>query len=111
MSQSPNHEHYSADAIVVKVAIEFCLNIQAVGFLFSDIYHMFKENNMAMKFVQNLEPFILNGQFRNQPIPEAIIRMIIKYYEDQKKLKLLEKIIQQLDFGKYTNKDELIVTC
>ena len=54
-------DHYSADVIVVKVATEFCLSIQAVQFLFTDIFDLFRENNMQIKFIQSLEAFILSG--------------------------------------------------
>lgn len=75
-------EKYQADQIAIKVAIEFCLNINAIPYLFSDIYSILAENKLEEKFLMNLEPFILAGKFRKEIIPDVIVRKLIKYYED-----------------------------
>jgi len=93
------------------VAIEFCLNINATFFLFTEIFQIFVDNGLESKFIQNLEPFIISGQFRKEVIPESIVRKLIKFYEDKGKLKVLEKVIMQLDFSDYSRKDELLVIC
>lgn len=76
-------ENYQADSIVIKVAIEFCLTINATFFLFSEIYSAFYEQGLEGKFMQNLEPFILSGQFKKEIIPENIIQKLIQFYEKQ----------------------------
>jgi hypothetical protein len=93
------------------VAIEFCLSINATHFLFTEIFQIFVDNDLEKEFIQNLEPFVIAGQFRKEIIPELIIRKMIKHYEDKSNLKVLEKIIQQLDFSDYSRKDELLVIC
>ena len=93
------------------MAIEFCLNINATFFLFTEIFQIFVDNGLESKFIQNLEPFIISGQFRKEVIPESIVRKLIKFYEDKGKLKVLEKVIMQLDFSDYSRKDELLVIC
>ena len=65
---------YEADSIAIKVAIEFCLNINSVKFLFDRILALFDQNGMRNKFIKNLEPFIMSGQFRNEFIPEDILK-------------------------------------
>jgi hypothetical protein len=40
------------------------------------------ENNLELKFLSNLEPFILSGQFRKETIPEVIIKKIITHYKE-----------------------------
>jgi hypothetical protein len=88
--------------IAIRVAIEFCLNIQSVDFLFSkDIYGFFHDKGLKEKFVKHLEPFILSGSFKRQKIPDAIIKYIVLQYENNEKYKQLEKIIQQIDLSEY----------
>ena len=65
---------YEADSIVIKVAIEFCLNIGATEFLFTQILELFKKNGFREKLIENLEPFIISGAFRNDYIPEDILK-------------------------------------
>lgn len=60
-SESTDDTNYSVDAIAIKVSIEFCLNIQATAFLFSDIFNIFIENGLSDEFVRHLEPFIISG--------------------------------------------------
>ncbi len=87
------------------------MNINATHYLFTEIYQIFVENRLELKFLYNLEPFILSGQFRKEIIPEAIIKKIIQHYEDKGKLRILEKIIMNLDFKEYSRKEELILIC
>ncbi len=110
-SASGQSDAYQADSIAIKVAIEFCLNINAIQYLFTDIYQIFVENRLEMKFILNLEPFILSGQFRKESLPEHIIKKMIQYYENKESFKTLEKLIMNLDFKDYTRKEELILTC
>lgn len=91
---STSHEIYQADSIAIKVAIEFCLSINAIFFLFSEIYQIFVDQGLENKFMANLEPFILSGQFKKELIPEYIITKLIQYYEERKNFKVLEKVIQ-----------------
>jgi hypothetical protein len=44
-------------------------------------------------------------------LPEQIIRKMVQHYEEKGKLKVLEKLIMNLDFKDYTRKEELILTC
>ena len=64
---------YQADSIAIKVAIEFCLSISATFFLFTEIYQIFVDQTLEHKFIQNLEPFLLSGQFKKEIIPESIV--------------------------------------
>lgn len=52
---------YQADAIAIKVAIEFCLNIGATDFLFTEIFALFESKGLRPKLISNLEPFIISG--------------------------------------------------
>ena len=72
-----NTDTIQADSIAIKVAIEFCLSINAIFFLFSEIFQVFLDSNLDSKFITNLEPFILYGQFKKEIIPENIITRIV----------------------------------
>ena len=77
----------------MKVAIEFCLQINATYFLFTDIFQLFQERQLESKFLSCLEPFILAGQFKKEQLPEQVIQMIVGYYQEMKNFKVLEKVI------------------
>ena len=63
------------------MAIEFCLNIGATDFLFTDILDMFKKNGFRGKLIENLEPFIISGAFKNEYIPEDILKQFLEHYQ------------------------------
>ena len=51
-SKSPaSSETFQADSIAIKVAIEFCLSINATFFLFTEIYQIFVEYHLENKFI------------------------------------------------------------
>jgi len=95
----------------MKVAIEFCLQINATYFLFTEILQLFQERQLEQKFLACLEPFILAGQFKKEQLPESVLHTLVGHYQDKKNFKVLEKIIQQLDFSNYSMLTDLIVTC
>lgn len=64
---------YRADEIAIKVAIEFCLNIGATHFLFTEIFGLFNQFNLRPKLIANLEPFLISGQFKKGIIPEDVL--------------------------------------
>ena len=39
----------------------------------SQMLELFEVENLRQKFIQNLEVFIISGQFRNEYIPEEIL--------------------------------------
>ena len=49
--------------MVMKVAIQFCLNINATDLLFENIYGIFKgkHSDLGELFIKHLQPFILSG--------------------------------------------------
>lgn len=87
-------KQFSIEEIAIKVSIEFCLSIQEVHYLFTDIYEFFKEKDLRDKFILLLCPAIISGQFRNEHIPETILIKLVHLYEQRKEFKVLEKVIQ-----------------
>jgi hypothetical protein len=93
---------YSIEDIAIKVAIEFCLNINESQFLFNEVFEFFRENGLRENFISLLCPPIVAGQFRKDYIPEPILEKLFTFLEAKQNYKVLEKIIQQLDLSKYT---------
>lgn len=83
------------------MSIEFCLNIQEVQYLFTDIYRFFCEKELEDKFIAQLCAPIIAAQFRAEFIPESILMKLIRYYEAKKEFKVLEKIILNINVEAY----------
>lgn len=63
----------------LRVAVEFCIRVNALDHLFGELFRMFAEAGMEQRFFENLEPFILSGKFKNCKIPEQILIRLIGY--------------------------------
>lgn len=64
----------------LRVAVEFCIRINAIDHLFGELFLMFAEAGMEQKFFENLEPFILSGKFKQTKIPKKILVRLIGFY-------------------------------
>lgn len=62
---------------IIKTAIEFCVSIKALDFLFTEVYTFFEEKLLQDEFVEVLEPFVMSGQLRKHLLPNNIIRKLI----------------------------------
>ena len=80
---SKDEEDYQPESIAIKVAIEFCLNVGTINFLFSDMITIFEQYGLRNKFIFNLEPFIISGLFKKEYIPEDILREFLLFYESK----------------------------
>lgn len=112
-SQSGNNGNFDLqrDDNAIKVAIEFCHEIDSFDFLFNQIFAEFQNEGFEDKFVENLEPFILSGYFKEIIIPNVVLKKICDYYFENRKYHILEKIASCLDFTQYEYLDELTVVC
>lgn len=59
---------------------------------------MFKKNGFKNKLIENLESFIIAGAFKNEYIPENILKQFLQdYYQknqsDKSSMRNLERII------------------
>ena len=86
----------------LRVALEFCIRVNAIDHLFGELFLMFAEAGMEQRFFENLEAFILAGKFKQTKIPKKILVRLIEYYR-QKDVELLEKILLNLNLSKYRN--------
>lgn len=73
---STSNSNYTADIIAIKAAVEFCNRIDSLNFLFTGIIKLFSEENLEEKFIENLEPFILNGYFKDSYLPDIVLKKI-----------------------------------
>eukprot|EP01022_Parablepharisma_sp_SALTPOND_P013525 TRINITY_DN1815_c0_g1_i1.p1 TRINITY_DN1815_c0_g1~~TRINITY_DN1815_c0_g1_i1.p1 ORF type:complete len:1052 (+),score=137.85 TRINITY_DN1815_c0_g1_i1:4823-7978(+) len=83
------------DGTQAAVAIEFCLAISAVSYLFEDMRSFFSEIQQETMYIEALEPFILAGKFRREEIPEELVQIIVEYYKE--KPNTLERILLNLN--------------
>lgn len=79
-TETSSANNYTADIIAIKAAVEFCNRINCQNFLFTGIIKLFTEENLEQKFIQNLEPFILNGYFKDSYLPDIVLKKICDYY-------------------------------
>ena len=74
--ESASSSDYQADKIAIKAAVEFCNRINSLKFLFSSIIKLFSEEGLEEVFIENLEPFILSGYFKDENIPNVVLKKI-----------------------------------
>ena len=99
------------DNNAIKVAIEFCNVINSFDYLFSVIFYEFEREGFEDKFIENLEQFILSGYFKDELIPNNVLKKICDYYFEQRKYHILERIVSNLNFSWYENIDVLEAVC
>ena len=87
---------YEENNKAIRVAIEFCIYIDAIFFLFTDLISLFTDENLEHIFLENLQPFILSGKFRRYVMPEEILKKIIAHYKAREDFEMLEKVIMYL---------------
>jgi len=102
---------FSADNIAIKAAVEFCNRTNALQFLFTGIYKIFAEEGLAEKFIENLEPFILSGYFKDEHLPDIILKKIWDHYFNNNKYHDFERVVSKLNFSHYSLFDQLETIC
>jgi hypothetical protein len=99
------------DDNAINVAIEFWYEINTLDFLFTIIFNEFQKEGFEDKFVENLEPFILSGYFKDELLPNKVLKKIWDYYFEHRKYHVLERIVSCLNFSCYDLLDELMAVC
>lgn len=73
---------------LVRLAIEFCVELRDCDFLFQDLCWLFQDHGgreLELLFVKEVEPYILSGRFQEWVLPaEVIDSYIARYYMDPK---------------------------
>ncbi len=81
------------DSALASIAIEFCVGIGAIDYLFADMLKIFADNQQESTYVEALESFILSGKFVSMEVPMDLIKTIVDYYTTKKKVDFLEKLL------------------
>ncbi|WVW79050.1 hypothetical protein I302_101013 [Kwoniella bestiolae CBS 10118] len=76
-------------------AIEACLSMKDITFLFDEAYEHFAQAGIQSIFLRLLEPHILSGRIRQ--IPPSIFQALIKSHEEKGQLDQAEAIIWNVD--------------
>ena len=86
---------------LIRISIEFCVELKDCYFLFYDLFLLFQEEKLEDLFIKELEPFIMAGKFQEWELPNEVLQgHVIKYYKnDKNKADALEKIIVNLNFN------------
>jgi len=66
-----------AEEIAIWIAIEFCIRIKCIDFLFSTLLNKFTEYKLEEAFFKNLETFIIGGSFKDMILSNYILRKIV----------------------------------
>ena len=77
----------------IEIAIDFCISIEDVNYLIGEIEPIFETQNLGEKFLQNLEPFILNDRLKKYNFNVNVISQIIELYNKKNKLENLEHLL------------------
>eukprot|EP01022_Parablepharisma_sp_SALTPOND_P029955 TRINITY_DN74_c0_g2_i1.p1 TRINITY_DN74_c0_g2~~TRINITY_DN74_c0_g2_i1.p1 ORF type:complete len:1082 (-),score=121.24 TRINITY_DN74_c0_g2_i1:4787-8032(-) len=81
------------DSTLAPLAIEFCVGVSAVDYLFEDMLRFFAGIQQETIYVEALEAFILSGKFVSVEVPQGLIKVIVDYYVGKKKIETLEKLL------------------
>jgi len=71
--------------------IEACVSIDAISFLFDEVYEIFEEHERLDVFVDTLEPYILDNQITD--VPPVIVKDITSHFVGRNQHQRLEQII------------------
>ena len=81
----------------INICIEFCIEINEVGFLLNHIQPNFDTKGYLEMFIEKLEPFILCDKIKNTQLGQITISRIISIYIKNKKYHTLSQILIHLD--------------
>lgn len=97
--------HYSADGrgvdltslfeSLAKAAIDACIAINDISFLFDDVYDHFSQAGIHAMFLAQLEPYILDEKLRE--VPPNIVQTLIGIHDDRGALDQAEAVIWHVD--------------
>ena len=81
----------------IKMVIEFCIEIEAVEFLFKNIFPLFEAKEYGELFLEKLEPFILCDKIIDIILPSDIILNLIELYNKNGKLDILCQMLLHIN--------------
>ncbi|KAJ3089151.1 Vacuolar protein sorting-associated protein 8 [Quaeritorhiza haematococci] len=81
---------------VANKAIETCLTIQRPDILFGEIFDRFADTDLVGQFLEQLEPYILQGRVLQMTYPN-VVQSFIQHYIRRGWFERLEEVIMHLD--------------
>jgi len=81
----------------INTCIEFCIEIESLEFLLTQLQPIFHSQGFEDEFLQRLEPFIVCDKIKNQQLQQLTIHKIIDFYIKNNKLHTLSQILIHLD--------------
>ncbi|MCQ2817604.1 MAG: hypothetical protein MJ252_10100 [archaeon] len=81
----------------IDIAIEFCIEIEKVDYLLSQIEPIFDEKDYANLFLEKMEPFILADKIINVDLGKEIIQKIVELYKKEKNYSMLSQILLHIN--------------
>jgi len=84
----------------MKVAIEFCIEIELFTYLFTELATLFERYGLEGDFINTLRSYILTEKLKQIPIPRMICDKLVNYYISKDETEVLEKIILFLNLEK-----------
>jgi vacuolar protein sorting-associated protein 8 len=80
---------------LAKASISACVSVGDADFLFDEVYSWYDENNEPQVFLDELEPYIMDGQVTS--LPPAAVKALIEHFMTTHTVSNLEEIICLLD--------------
>lgn len=80
-------------ALCIDIAIEFCIEIERIDYLLSQVEPVFDEKDYTNLFLEKLEPFILADKILKVDLGKEIIQKIAKLYLKEKNYSMLSQIL------------------
>ena len=81
----------------VNIAIETCINIEALDFLLDEIYHLIDTKGFGDLFLERIEPFILKDKIKNQILAPTTLNLLIEFYTNKNKVYNLSQLLLHLN--------------
>jgi hypothetical protein len=82
---------------MMDIIIEFCIEIESVNYLLSDILNIFAAKKYKNLFLRKLEPFILCNKLNKFEIQQEVVLGIIDIYEKKNDLNTLDKLLSHIN--------------
>ena len=95
-SNDANKENSEIERMM-DIIIEFCIEIESVNYLLSDILNIFAAKKYKNLFLNKLEPFILCNKLIKFEIQEEVVLGIIEIYEKKNDLNTLDKLLLHIN--------------
>ena len=100
LEENSQKEEKKIDLIqCINVAIEFCIGVKEIDYLFKTVEKSFRNKGKADLFYQLLEPFIFNDLLNQDNITEESLISLYTTYKGNKNLTILQHLLTHINFN------------